>query len=47
MPKKLKKPVNEMTTEELAASVFPKKVHNRLKQIVRELNTEKSPRKKG
>ncbi len=31
--KKLPKPVHEMTTDELAASVFPKKVHEHLKKI--------------
>ncbi len=35
MPKRKKpeKSVHEMTTDELAASVFPKKVHEHLKEI--------------
>ena len=35
MPRK-KKTANEMTTEELAKKVFPKKVHDELKRIVHE-----------
>ena len=35
MPRKKKseKPVSEMTSEELASKVFPKKLHDKLKEI--------------
>lgn len=46
MPKKKKlvKPVTEMTNDELAASVFPKKVHQHLKKLANP-DPVKSPRK--
>ncbi len=45
MPKKKKpvKPVHEMTTEELAASVFPKEVHEHLRKVANP-ETEKPKR---
>ena len=43
MPKKKPtKPVNEMTSEELAAKVFPKKVHEELKRLAREIDGKRS-----
>ncbi len=43
MPRKSKKPVIEMTTEELAAKVFPKKVRDELKRVAQESDKRSKP----
>ena len=49
MPKKSKKPVHEMTSEELAQKVFPKSVLEHLKKIVLDADSKpaRSPRPKS
>jgi len=45
MPRR-KKPVSEMTDKELVRKLFPTPVRKALKQVLAELNREKSKRKK-
>jgi hypothetical protein len=44
MPKKRKKPATEMTTEEIAERVFPKKVRDEIHRVAEEIDTEKEKR---
>jgi hypothetical protein len=47
MPKKNKKPVREMTTDEIAQTVFPKRVVKELRQLANPLKTSRALRKKS
>ncbi len=44
MPKRKKKPATEMTTEEMAEHVFPKKVREELKRVAHEKDEAKEKR---
>ena len=46
MPKK-KKPVQEMTTDEIALTVFPRKVVKELQRLANPLKTSRASRKKS
>ena len=46
MPKRKKKDVTEMTTDELARHVFPKKVVDELKRVAHEKDDETEPKSK-
>ena len=47
MPRRKKKDVTEMTTEELARHVFPKKVVEELKRVAHENDEKPEPKPRG